>query len=495
MSDAASQTTELRGEDRVDEEIDRCLRLASPRSFFLYAGAGSGKTRSLVTALNHLLAREGSQLRANGRRVGVITYTNAACDEINRRLDFNPLIEVSTIHSFAWNLIGGFNSDIKKWLEQSLKEDIAELREAEAKGRASKASDERKRKLVRKQKRLEQLPTIKRFVYSPVGDNRGRDALNHAEVIQMCAGFLTSKRLMAQLLVSKFPILLVDESQDTNKALMDAFFSVEAAHKGIFCLGLIGDMMQRIYADGKADLGQRLPEDWAKPAKSTNYRCPRRVVSLLNRIRSAVDTHQQHPKADAEDGKVRLFVFPSHSPDKPGAESRAAAEMARITGDDLWIDNATVKTLILEHHMAAGRMGFADMFAPLYLADRLQTGLLEGKLTGLRFFSQTVLPLILAKQAGNEFAVSQIVRKASPLLEKSNMLAAGKDQRTQIGRVRDAVSALARTLQGNADATFMDVLQEIRRTGLFEIPDSISPLLSGVTEVEARLEDHPTLAA
>lgn len=37
----------------VDEEIKNCLDPRAPRSFFLFAGAGSGKTRSLVGALDH----------------------------------------------------------------------------------------------------------------------------------------------------------------------------------------------------------------------------------------------------------------------------------------------------------------------------------------------------------------------------------------------------------------------------------------------------------
>jgi uncharacterized protein YbbC (DUF1343 family) len=41
---------------------------------------------------------------AKGQRVGVITFTNAASDEIKSRLAFDPLIDVSTIHSFAWSL-------------------------------------------------------------------------------------------------------------------------------------------------------------------------------------------------------------------------------------------------------------------------------------------------------------------------------------------------------------------------------------------------------
>ena len=32
-------------DDEVEKEIENCLDLVSPKSFFLFAGAGSGKTR------------------------------------------------------------------------------------------------------------------------------------------------------------------------------------------------------------------------------------------------------------------------------------------------------------------------------------------------------------------------------------------------------------------------------------------------------------------
>src|SRR6185369_11760611 len=95
----------------ADVEIAACLNLESPRSFFLFAGAGSGKTRSLVEALLHIRRTYGDQLRLKGQRVAVITYTNAACDEITRRIDFDPVVVVRTIHSFAWSVIEGFNKD------------------------------------------------------------------------------------------------------------------------------------------------------------------------------------------------------------------------------------------------------------------------------------------------------------------------------------------------------------------------------------------------
>lgn len=50
----------------VDDEIAACLNLDSPKSFFLFAGAGSGKTRSLVTALQHVQERMTERLRIKG---------------------------------------------------------------------------------------------------------------------------------------------------------------------------------------------------------------------------------------------------------------------------------------------------------------------------------------------------------------------------------------------------------------------------------------------
>ena len=88
-------------DDNVDEAIQACLSSTPYRSFFLFAGAGSGKTRSLVKALNHINSTIGRDLKLSGRRVAVITYTNAARDEIARRAQYNSLFEISTIHSFA----------------------------------------------------------------------------------------------------------------------------------------------------------------------------------------------------------------------------------------------------------------------------------------------------------------------------------------------------------------------------------------------------------
>ena len=189
MTDSLSAPSDL--DDHVDDEIAACLVLEKTRSFFLFAGAGSGKTSSLVSAMTTLLSKAGPQLRLHAQRIGVITYTNAACDEIRRRLDYDQLVEVSTIHSFVWSLIKGFDNDIRAWLRFALQADIKELEDLESRGKTgTKASADRLISIQSKSKRLAELGSIRRFVYSPTGDNRGRDALNHSEVIKISSEFL-----------------------------------------------------------------------------------------------------------------------------------------------------------------------------------------------------------------------------------------------------------------------------------------------------------------
>lgn len=491
MTDATLLSDDNHADDQVDDEIKRFLDLERPVSFFLFAGAGSGKTRSLINALNFLRESSGADLRLYGKRIGVITYTNAACDEIKSRIRFDPLFEVSTIHSFVWSLISGLHLDIKRWLRTKLENRIAELQEEQNRGRpGTKAATEREESIKSKQRRLSNLGSIKRFTYNPVGDNRGRDSLNHSEVIEIGADFLTDKPVMQRILIDRFPILLIDESQDTNKLLMEAFLKVQAKYKGQFCLGLVGDVMQRIYADGKVDLGRELPADWVKPAKKLNHRCPRRIVKLINKIRSEADDHLQVPRSDSEEGFIRLFVLPSGMPDKPQAELLVAEKMAILTGDELWKDEARVKHLMLEHHMVAKRMGFLEMFAPLYAVDRLQTGLREGALPGLRFFSQLILPLVKAKKRGDEFAVASIVRKGSPLLDSATLKAAATDQQVQLQNARDAVRELMELFSETLNPRFVDVLQWANRTRLFEIPDCFHAVTAQANGEESQVVDE-----
>jgi len=468
-------------DDQFDSEADEiilgCLDLERPKSFFLYAGAGSGKTRSLVEAIRAVCREQGRQLSLNGQKIGVITYTNAACDEIKQRLEFDPRVEVSTIHAFAWSMIAGYDKDIRQWLADSLIKDVAELQEAQAKGRAgSKAASDRTRSIESKLQRHARLDSITRFVYSPSGDNRSRDSLSHAEVIAMTVDFLGSKPGLRRLLATRFPILLIDESQDTNSRLMDALLGVEEAYRDKFCLGLFGDTMQRIYADGKDSLVDAIPESWARPRKRMNHRCPIRVIELINKIRSAVDCEEQIPRSDADVGVVRLFVAPQNTADKTVLEAAIARRMAKITGDEVWgMGSEEIKRLALEHLMSARRFGFKEFFQPLYSVERIRTSFLQGSGAGIGFFTREILPLVNALRASDRFAVAANVRRSSPLLERKALEDAGDKQSETLSKVKAACEGLLALVSADEQPTARAVLAYVAKTQLFTIPDVLAP--------------------
>ncbi len=461
----------------ADEMILACLDLRTPRSFFLYAGAGSGKTRSLVEAIRTVCREQGRQLSLTGQKIAIITYTNAACDEIKQRLEFDPHVEVSTIHAFAWSLIAGYNADMRQWLAARLLQDVAELKEAQAKGRpGSKAAADRARSIDSKLRRHAGLEAIRRFVYSPTGDNRTREALSHTEVIAMTADFLGAKPGLRRLLVSRFPILLIDESQDTSRKFMEVLLDVEAAHRDAFCLGLFGDTMQRIYADGKERLADAIPETWARPRKRMNHRCPTRVIDLINKIRHDEDREKQVPRSDAGTGFVRLFVVPQSTVDKTAVESAIAGRMGEITGDQNWAAGSeAVKTLALEHMMSARRFGFEAFFEPLYAIERIRTSFLQGTGAGIGLFTREILPLVTALRAADRFAAAAIVRRTSPLLERKVLEEAGNKQADVLGRAKAACDGLLALVSANRQPTARAVLRYVAEAGLFTVPDVLAP--------------------
>lgn len=489
MNNHATVTSNVTLDDHVEDEIAGFLNLEKPTSFFLFAGAGSGKTRSLVNALKHLATIYRDVLRLRGRQVAVITYTNAACDEITRRTEYDPLFVVRTIHSFAWAQIQGLNSDIRAWLKDNLQREIADLRVEEAKGRAgTKASAARQIQIESKQRRLDRLADIKTFTYNPNGDNRESNALNHSEVVKIFSTFLLTKTLMQRLFVEKFPFLLIDESQDTSRALIDALFVVQKTYAHRFCLGLIGDAMQRIYPDGKERIESEIPNSWATPEKKLNHRCPKRIVQLINQIRGGADDHKQQPRDDRPQGWVRFFVFSIDEPDRSTMEQRVRVHMARLTGDRSWSDASKCKILTLEHHMAARRMGFFQMFEALASVDDYRTSFLDGSFAPLRFFTHYVLPLVTAQMKGDKFAVTRLVRESSPLLSRETL----KDNDKPILQLRATQAAIDNlmALWAHGEPTCGAVVANIVESNLFAIPDSLKAALAAKHAGAAETTDN-----
>ncbi|WP_209332831.1 UvrD-helicase domain-containing protein [Lunatimonas salinarum] len=458
----------------VDELIFESIKPTSPKSFFLFAGAGSGKTKTLVNVLKKFKKDYGSDLKLKNKRIAIITYTNAAADEISHRLEYSSIFNISTIHSFCWELIKNFTFDIKAWIAQNLNSEILELEEQQSRSRDlnNKTSISRAQKIESKKKRLEALEIIQKFIYNPNGDNITKDSLNHSEVIAIAADFIKSKELFKQILINRFPIVLIDESQDTKKELIEALFELESQNDGKFTLGLFGDTMQRIYPDGKENLGMGLPDRWIKPAKKMNHRSKSRIIDLINKIRKDIDSQEQFPRLENTGGIVRFFAV-SRSQDKFKIEEQIRQEMKEETLDEKWIgDVSDVMTLTLEHHMAARRMGFSTFFDPLYAVDKLKTSLLDGSSASINLFTKIILPLYNAHLKSNKFEIANIVKQHSHLVNK-RALQNEENKLDVLHSTSDKVNAFLSLWNEGNNPTLSEILIKIQETNLFKVTSTL----------------------
>jgi DNA helicase-2/ATP-dependent DNA helicase PcrA len=139
-------------------------------------------------------------------------------------------------------------------------------------------------------------------------------------------------------------------------------------------------------------------------------------------------------------------------------------------------NETNAKILTLEHHMAAKRMGFQELFEALYAVDEFRTGLLDGSLPALRVFTDKVSSLVDAHRAGDKFAVAKVVREGSGLLDEAVLKESG-NPRAQLQIAQNAVESLM-SVWKHGEPTCGKILEEIARTGLFPVPESLRPVLA-----------------
>lgn len=485
------------GNDRdahVVEEICEYVTAALPRSFFLFAGAGSGKTRTLVEVLRRLTGvvkhevggEYAKRLQSQGQAVRVITYTKNATDVVAGRLGTNDLTVVSTIHAFCWELIQGFDSDIREALLALKDEELAVAKQAAA-DKKNGETDTDRRKYAEIAAEIEEVRVAERFIYHPDRNTYGSGALAHSTVLAAAAWLVNRRPTLQLILEERHPLVLIDESQDTMRGVLDALLNLEVTRPGKFTLGLLGDHRQRIYPDGHRDLPAHVPATWAFPALKMNHRSQKRVVDLINAIWHAdiagrtqpKSGFAQHPREEKSAGTVRMFIGDAAltTADKVERERRCAVVMAASTGLDAWTDEKRkFKTLALEHKLAAKRGGFFDAY---FAMDLLDEDAAAPKSNGERTGPTMVRPLLgsildLAacfEPAGDldEFAAMDVLRTSKVL---AHLPEGVEERRMQLSKVHGAVMAFGNAIR-NPSATVRQVLSPLLSTHTFDADDRL----------------------
>ena len=480
----------------ADIELRTNLDREPPSCFVMVAGAGSGKTTSLVKALAHLTRTRASALRRRGQKVACITYTEVAVGEIWSDVGNDALFHVSTIHSFLWTVVHPFQEDLRQWVVGRIEEKIDGAQEKLDNPRTRASTKEKAdRDIEHYERQREALSKVVRFQYG-TGSDYANGILGHDDILKIGPSLIEQRVLLRTLIARQFPFIFVDESQDTNPAFVTALKLISNTVDVEFCLGFFGDPMQKIYPAGAGEI--HLEDGWSKITKRENFRCPRRVLDVANRIRAEDDGIQQvrgrmierDDALESVEGTARLFILPAD-----GQRTERVAQvrrwLANANDDALWqSDNhdTDVRVLVLVHRMAARRLGFPNLYAalnddgaPLSLKD----GLLDGTAWVLRPFLTFLLPLTMAARSGTDFDVMATMRMHCPLLAEGRL--AGRDVAELLGRLQDDVTQLVTMFADGSGATIRQVLDFVRDSELMRLDERFTGYLA---DVEAKAEDN-----
>lgn len=475
----------------ADETLRQLLSTSDRRNFVMTAGAGSGKTTSLVKALSHVDRAHGAALKRNGQKVACITYTEVAADEILADVDRSDLMHVSTIHSFLWDVIRPFQRDLHSWVSQTVEDQIVRYSERLAKSRPGQARARYERRLAKAQKDQELLPKIKRFTYQ-AGSRYHEGILGHHDIIVAGPQLIQANRLLAKIVARRFPFIFVDESQDTFVEVVKALTAVAECCDNDFTLGFFGDPMQMIYSTGVGPIAIPEGADWVPVHKTENFRCPTAVLKLINTIRAPVDHliqtgGRQRIVDDLRtpvEGSVDFFVLPADA-SRTENLARVREWLSREYDDDKWCDDSALpndlQILVIEHRIAAERLGFANLFEAFNKAPYgLEIDFREGTSWPLQPFRDFLLPLYESSVGKRRYEVVRLLRRqGSALLTSPPADASVADE---LGKLRREVDELIEMLAPGSVSTVFDVLDFVKKSRLAVLDDRLEDALMQSTQ-------------
>ena len=416
--------------DKIDAQIIETLK--SGHSFRVEAGAGSGKTYSLNRVIEWIQANKWSDYSRKKQNVVCITYTNAAVDVIAERLAKDSFVIPSTIHSFAWNAI--------KQYQNFLIDTVTTNEEYQA--------DDGD---------FNQVTEVTYTLGHRYKEN-GIQYLYHDDVLKLFCALLDNAKFR-RVFANKYPLILIDEYQDTYKPIIDRFIEYFIEKETEPQFGFFGDAWQTIYQSNKA-CGKIENDKIEVIKKGSNFRSAPRIVQLLNELRPELP---QKSAIDGFDGEIFAITCDDFSGvrrternfknDLPADELRERLNNIRQKIEEATPNDENLKVLMITHKVLASQQGYEK------LLDILDDGLRDKEDPFLIFFTDKVEPIYHALATSNTQLLFDILGiKRYPITKKSEK-AEWKNLYNQLIEVR-AQKAI-------------DVLKTIIHSHLIPIPPNV----------------------
>ena len=425
-------------EEAINEanSIDDIIKytLSEKNNFRVEAGAGSGKTYSLMKVIEWLQDNKSNEYKHFGKKVACLTFTNAAVDVIQSRLMENSFITPSTIHTFAWNAIKQFQETIKNIMNanQLLPEDCD----------------------------IENLKKINYTLGSKYFDEEEETLfLGRNDILKIFSLMLDNQKFR-NILSNQYPIILIDEYQDSNKEIIDKFINFFISKETGIRFGFFGDSWQTIYATNGA-CGKIENDKIIEIKKTINFRSIQPIVDVLNKIRPNLPQKSALPNADGKVTVITTNNFPLSQrrtdrffkDDLPSLYAEKYVKKIKDEFDKDKEDAHKLKVLMLTHRILAEQQGYPSLF------DLLGDGIKNADDILLCYLRDTLFPLINYINQNDMIGICEILKITSyPIHSKAD---------------KTKWNNLKGTFDNLNDKTILDLLSIFKENELISFPDPV----------------------
>ncbi|MBD3359147.1 MAG: AAA family ATPase [Candidatus Buchananbacteria bacterium] len=302
------------------EQLDVVLNGEGP--CLVLAGAGSGKTRTLVYRVAYLIEKG-----INPKNILLVTFTNKAAKEMLNRVEFLLKCQPKGLWGGTFHHIGniilrryakvlGYNNKFtildQEDAKTLLKAVMGELN-LNYKDKYFPKADIIQNVIsfsLNSQKPISQviegkynyldpklIPIIETINKAYQKKKLKTNVMDFDDLLINWLKLLKKNKTIKNKLASQFKYILVDEYQDTNRIQAEIIYELGSMHKNIL---VVGDDCQSIYSFRAADINNIL--DFPKKLKKTkvfkietNYRSSPEILDLANN--SIANNFNQYPKA------------------------------------------------------------------------------------------------------------------------------------------------------------------------------------------------------
>ncbi len=394
--------------------------ISKNKSTLFNAGAGAGKTYSLIECLKYVIREEGRNLENKNKKVICITYTNVATNEIKERLGNTNLILVSTIHERIWSLINNklyqsklveihfeytkekikeeneklkknkkyllYNKEEKSYINEIISKTNIKIQflnkdNFEEELKKENISDEiffdmkvtNFKEIYKKLKKISKLENClkeienkkyKNIEYTPLFnfDVLHKMKISHDTLLEYGYRMIKKFDLLKQIIIDKYPYIFIDEYQDTDEKVVKIMnlldeYSKKINHK--FYVGYFGDYVQNIYNSGVGELIEELHTNLDNVYKKYNRRSAKEIIEVANKIKKN-EFPQESIYEDSDGGTIEFFS---------GKEEEIKAFLEKVEKEWNITQDSPLHCFILTNKLIAEYSGFQDIYDFFYKSD------------------------------------------------------------------------------------------------------------------------------